>query len=98
MEYTFTLKRDNRKEAVIKIPKKPKFHWIALNLGLWSHLLRLGVLCPCTLRWMLVLLGGVPLVQVHVFILWHLIISIRMHYVLFSLIYSSVVELSNISK
>jgi hypothetical protein len=33
-EYTVTLKRDNRKEAMIKCPKKPKSHWTALNLGL----------------------------------------------------------------
>jgi hypothetical protein len=34
MEYTFTLKRDNRKEAVIRSPMNPKPHWTALNLGL----------------------------------------------------------------
>jgi hypothetical protein len=33
MEYTFTLKRNNRKEGVKTNPKKPSSHWTALNLG-----------------------------------------------------------------
>jgi hypothetical protein len=61
IEYTLTLKRENRKEAVISSQMNPKTHWTALNLGLWSHLLRLGDLCSCTLFRMLALLGGVPM-------------------------------------
>jgi hypothetical protein len=76
----------------------PKFHWIALNLGLCNDLLRLDVLLSMHSMTDVGLLGGVPMVQSHVFIVWHLLISFRVHYVLFSLIYSSVLELSSISK